>query len=1208
MANGAVMNCIPLVARLEVVENSILTALKERVVIYDGATGTNLQLRDLGPDDFGGPALEGCNELLCASRPDIIRELHASFFQVGVDVVETNTFGSIGPVLAEYGLAERAYELNLAGARLAREVANDFSGDGRYRWIAGSMGPGTKLPSLGQISFVELRQAYEVQARGLIEGGVDLLLIETSYDLLQIKAAMIGARRAMEAQGRSVPLQVQVTVELTGRMLLGTEIGAALTSIDAMKPDIFGMNCATGPVEMSEHIRYLSRHSRMPISTLPNAGLPSVVDGKMHYDLSPDGLASALETFILEYGVNVVGGCCGTTPEHLDLVVKRCGNLNPKPRQPIHEAGVSSIYTNVSFAQDTSYLSIGERSNANGSKKFREAMLAKDWDTCLAIGAEQTKEGSHLVDVCVDYAGANGVEDMAEVISRFATKVPLPIMLDSTEAEVIEAGLQLIGGRAILNSVNLEDGDGPGTRLDKFLTLARTYGACVVCTCIDERGQARTAQWKLDAARAIYEVATGRYGLEPGDLLFDPLVLPISTGLEESRRDAIETIEAIKLIKAEIPGTYTVVGLSNISFGLNPAARHVLNSVFLDECIKAGLDGAIAHSGKIIPLNKIDEHQKEICLDLIYDRRKYLADPTTSKSESDTSNQSDTSIVTYDPLQELLSAFEGVTATSQVKEDRSGWPIDKILSHRIIDGDKDGLEHDLQRALDEGIVALDIVNNVLLEGMKVVGDLFGKGEMQLPFVLQSAETMKRAVNYLEPFMDKSQDSGKGKLVLATVKGDVHDIGKNLVDIILSNNGYDVFNLGIKVSISEMISKAQEVHADAIGMSGLLVKSTLIMKENLEELNSRSLSNIPVLLGGAALTRSFVETDLRKVYQGRLFYGRDAFEGLRTMNRLMDIKIGAEPDDPEFGRELLNREMPMRKSERDALEAERLRQAGLLPKRSPSVITDNPVFTPPFVGVRVAKGIFIDEIAEYINDTALLRNQWGLRPVDGENDKSFKESQLPLIREQLAKAKLSEVLAPQVVWGYFPANSDGDDLILYTDESRTQTQAVFNFPRQSKDPFYSIPDFFRSTESGELDWACFMVVTMGSRISQETARLFNDNRYQDYLYLHGLGVEMAEALAEYWHKRIREEWGFVDEDGPTTQGLFRQQYRGGRYSFGYPACPDLEDNKKVVDLLGADQIGVEVSEGFQLHPEQTTLALICHHPQAKYFVAPRLRPT
>jgi 5-methyltetrahydrofolate--homocysteine methyltransferase len=1148
---------------------SYLDVVRERVVVYDGATGTNLQLRDLTADDFGGPALEGCNEVLVATRPDVIADLHRSFFDVGVDVVETDTFGATPLVLGEYGIAERAHELNVAAARIAREVADGYGG-----FVAGSIGPGTKLPSLGQIRFADLRDGYEVQARALLEGGVDLFLIETSYDLLQVKAAVIACRRAMAAVGRPVPLQVQVTIEVTGRMLPGTEIGAALTAVDALRPDVIGLNCATGPQEMSEHLRYLSQHARTPISCLPNAGLPSVVEGRMHYDLTPEALADYHERFVTELGVSVIGGCCGTTPEHLRHVVERCRDLKPATRTPEFEPGLASIYSHVPYDQSPSFLVVGERTNANGSKKFREAMLADDWETCLAMGREQVKEGAHVVDVCVDYTGEDGTADMDEIASRFATQVTVPLMLDSTEPPVIEVGLQWIGGKAILNSVNLEDGDAPGTRLDRFLTLAREYGAAVVCTCIDEEGQARTAEWKLRAARAIHDLAVGRYGLEPSDLLFDPLVLPISTGMEESRRDGLETIEGIRRIKAELPGVHTIVGLSNVSFGLTPAARHVLNSVFLHECQEAGLDAAIVHAARIVPLNKIDPRAVEVCLDLIYDRRREG----------------------YDPLQELLALFEGVSASAVEKEDRSGWPVERRLEQRIVDGDKDGIEADLDAALASGHSALAVVNDVLLAGMKTVGDLFGSGQMQLPFVLQSAETMKTAVAYLEPHMEKSDQGGKGTVVLATVKGDVHDIGKNLVDIIFTNNGYEVHNLGIKVAVSEMIEKALEVGADAIGMSGLLVKSTLIMRENLEELNQRGLADIPVLLGGAALTRTYVERDLREVYEGRLFYGKDAFEGLRTMERLVELKRSGE-DDPAFGREAGGRDLPRREPKPTV-------DPAAVPARSPEVAADNPVFVPPFHGSKVVKGLPIDDIAEYVNETALFRNQWGFRPEGGETDEEFKARVRPLLREKLAAAKASGVLVPQVVYGYFAANGDGNDLVVWKDDTRTQEWLRFSYPRQTHEPWLCIADFFRPVASGEVDYAAFSIVTMGEAVSQETARLFAEDKYQDYLFLHGLGVELAEALAEYWHRRIREEWGFAEEDGPTLTGLFRQQYRGGRYSWGYPACPDLEDNVKVAELLDAERIGVHVGEdtAFQYQPEQTTSALVCHHPQAKYFVA------
>jgi 5-methyltetrahydrofolate--homocysteine methyltransferase len=932
---------------------------------------------------------------------------------------------------------------------------------------------------------------------------------------------------------------------------------------------------------MFEPLRHLTGHASIPVACLPNAGLPSVVDGAMHYDLSPAQLAEFHRQFVGELGVSVIGGCCGTTPEHLAAVVEACADLTPAPRHPEPEHGAASIYTQVPFTQDTSFLVIGERTNANGSKKFRDAMLEGDWDTCVAMAREQVKEGSHLIDVCVDYTGADGVADMEEVASRFATQSTAPLVVDSTEAPVIETALSWIGGRAVINSVNLEEGDEPGTRLDSFLTLAKEFGAAVVCTCIDTEGQARTADWKVRAATAIHEIATGRYGLRPEDLLFDPLALPLSTGMEESRRDGIETIEGIRRIKAELPGVYTVLGLSNVSFGLNPAARQVLNSVFLHECVEAGLDAAIVHASKILPLAKIDDRAREVSLDLIYDRRRDG----------------------YDPLTELLSLFEGVSASTAASiEDRSGWAVERRLEHRIVDGDRNGIEADLDEAMAQGLTPLLIINDLLLAGMKTVGELFASGEMQLPFVLGSAETMKTAVSHLEPYMERADQGGKGVMVLATVKGDVHDIGKNLVDIILTNNGYTVKNLGIKVGINEMVTAVEESKADAIGMSGLLVKSTLIMRDNLDELNRRGLSHIPVILGGAALTRTYVERDLRKVYDGRLFYGKDAFEGLRTMDRLVELSRSGE-DDPEFGTVVGGRDLGPRKSELRKQAAAEARERGeALPTRSPEVVTDNPVFVPPFVGSRVAKGMAIDEVASYLNETALFRNQWGFRPEGGEDDPSFKERVRGLLREQLATAKAEQLLLPQVAWGHFAANSDGDDLVIFKDDSRSSECMRFSFPRQTEEPWLCISDFFRSVASGEPDWASFQVVTMGSRVSEEAARLFAEDEYQQYLYLHGLGVEMAEALAEYWHHRIREELGFADEDGPTLTGLFRQKYRGGRYSWGYPACPALEDNAKVVDLLGADRIGVEVSEGFQLHPEQSTTAIICHHPEAKYFVA------
>jgi 5-methyltetrahydrofolate--homocysteine methyltransferase len=1164
---------VPRFERLDAASDPYLRALSQRVLVFDGATGTNLQLMDLSADDFGGLALEGCNEILVETRPDAIDRLHRSFLEVGSDVIETDSFGSFSVVLAEYGLESQAHSLSLKSAQIARAAADEFATAERPRFVAGSMGPGTKFPTLGQISYLDLRESYREQARGLLDGGVDLLIIETMFDLLGAKAAINAARLAMADVGRQVPLQVQVTIELTGRMLPGTEIGAALTALEAMQVDVIGLNCATGPVEMGEPLRYLAENATVPISCLPNAGLPSVVDGKMHYDLTPEGLAEHMVRFVSEFGVNAVGGCCGTTPEHLAAVIAAVGGDAPKQRTPQPEPGAASIYTAVPFRQDSSFLSIGERTNANGSKRFREAMLEADWDTCVEMAKDQVKEGSHLIDVCVDYTGADGVSDMEHLVSRLATQSSVPLMVDTTEAPVAETALRWLGGRALLNSVNLEEGSAEGTRLDKFLTLASEFGAAVVATCIDEEGQARTAEWKLRAASAIHDLAIERYGLASTDIMIDPLALPLSTGMEESRRDGIETIRAIKLIKESLPGVSTVIGLSNVSFGLSPAARQVLNSVFLHECVEAGLDAAIVHASKILPLAKIDERAREISLDLIYDRR----------SEG------------YDPLSELLALFEGVKLTTHTADEHADWPVEQRLVQRIIDGNRNGLDADLDEALESGIAPLAIVNDYLLSGMKTVGELFASGEMQLPFVLGSAETMKQAVAHLEPHMEKSDQGGRGTVVLATVKGDVHDIGKNLVDIIFTNNGYEVINIGIKVGINEMIAAVEEHDADALGMSGLLVKSTLIMRENLEELNERGLSDVPVLLGGAALTRTYVERDLREVYKGRLFYGKDAFEGLRTMDRLMTIKKEGIVD-PEFGLVISEKNVQRRFKDPSYEPVEGQ------PERAPSVEADNDIPTPPFLGSRVAKGISIDEISGYINQTALFRNQWGFRPEAGEDDAAFKERVSAVLREQLSQAVADDLLVPQVVYGHYPVNSDGNDLVIYSDDSRSEELTRFLFPRQKVEPWLCIADFFASKESGRTDYASFMLVTMGQRISDRCAELFAADEYQKYLYLHGLGVEMAEALAEYWHRRIREELGIASEDGPSLAGLFRQKYRGGRYSWGYPACPDLSENAKVAALLEASRIGVEVSEGFQLHPEQTTDAIICHHPQAKYFVA------
>ena len=1138
--------------------SAYLDALDERVLIFDGATGTWLQGRDLTADDFGGADLDGCNELLNATRPDVIDRMHRAYLDAGADVVETNTFGAFGVPLGEYGLEDRVYELAAAGATIARRAADDYDS----RFVAGSIGPGTKFPTLGQIGFRDLRDMYEVEAAGLLDGGADLLIIETQFDLLGAKAAMIGARRAMQAARRDVPIQTQVTIETTGRMLPGTEIGAALATLESLGADVVGLNCATGPIEMYEAVRYLSDHANVPVSVIPNAGLPLVVDGAMHYDLPPDDMAEHLAAFVSEFGVDVVGGCCGTTPEYIERIASAIGEVRRIERVPTHIPSVASTYAQVALSQDTSFLIIGERTNANGSRAFRDAMLGGDLDACVTIGESQVAEGAHLVDLCVDYVGRDGAADIASLAQRFATEVTAPVVIDSTEPEVMQAALERIGGRSVLNSANLEDGDGPGSRLDRVLTLAVEHGAAVICLLIDERGQARDLAWKMEVAHRLHDIATERYGLDPEDLIFDALTFPLSTGDDDLRRDAIATIEAIRRIKAELPGVSTVLGVSNVSFGLKPAARRVLNSVFLHECLDAGLDAAIVHAGKITPLNQIDPEHLEACLDLIHDRTR----------------------PGYDPLEVLLTAFDDTTPDEQI-DPLEGLPIDGRLSARIVAGNSSGLEDDLDTAL-EGMTAMDIINDVLLDGMRTVGELFASGEMQLPFVLRSAQTMKAAVRYLEPHLDRVDDDSRGSIVLATVSGDVHDIGKNLVDIILTNNGYTVHNLGIKVSITEMIDTYEETGSDAIGMSGLLVKSTLIMRDNLDEMERRGLGHVPVLLGGAALTRRYVEDDLASRYPGPLVYGKDAFAGLDAMRWIL-----GEGERPVSRR--IRTPKPVEPGPVDT-------PTGARRSATPPV---DAIPTPPFWGSRIARGVSIDDILPFLNRTALLRNQWQHRPDRGEDDDAFKARLEPEVRQRLAAARTDDLLRPAVVYGYFPANADGDELVIWDGVERRTELLRMRFPRQTNDPWLCIADFF-SPADGPVDVAAFHIVTMGAAVSERTAELFAADRYEDYLKLHGLGVELTEALAEHWHARIRRELDIHHDDDPQIQGLFRQRFRGGRYSWGYPACPDLEDNATVAGLLGADRLGIEVGPetGFQYQPEQTTSAIICHHPDAKYFIA------
>ncbi|MEY4451748.1 MAG: hypothetical protein RLZZ380_869, partial [Actinomycetota bacterium] len=1079
--------------------------------------------------------------------------------------------------------------LSEAGAKIARVVADEFGED---RWVLGSIGPGTKLPTLGHEKFSTLRDAYLLQAKGLIRGGADALLVETTQDLLQTKSAILGAKRAMKELGISLPIVVSVTIETTGTMLLGSEIGAALTTLEALGIDAIGLNCATGPAEMSEHLRYLSKHSKLPISVMPNAGLPILSGTGAYYPLGPDELASAQAAFVREFGAGLVGGCCGTTPEHIRSISDAVRALTPGRPKFEFDPGLASLYQHQPYDQTVTYLSIGERTNANGSRAFRDAMLSGNWEECLEIAKGQTRDGAHALDVCVDYVGRDGVSDMRELVSRLVTSSTLPLVLDSTEPSVIQAGLESYGGRALINSVNFEDGDGPNSRFTRMMTLAKEHGAAVVALTIDETGQARTADHKLAIARRLVSDITNNWGLPVSDIVVDSLTFPIATGQDETRRDGIETIEAIRSLHSEFPGIQSTLGISNISFGLNPAARQVLNSVFLSECVKVGLTSAIVHSAKILPLNQIPEVQLKAAMELIYDAREY----------------DDLGNVLYDPLNNFLDVFSGVdSAAAKISraEELAAMPLNLRLRQRIIDGERKGLEADLDEAIAEGQSALAIINEHLLSGMQEVGELFGRGEMQLPFVLQSAEVMKTAVAHLEPLIEKTDESGKGKILLATVRGDVHDIGKNLVEIILSNNGYDTVNLGIKQPINDILAAAEEHNVDVIGLSGLLVKSTLIMRENLEEMNARKVADrYPVILGGAALTRAFVEEDLAEIFDGEVRYARDAFEGLRLMDTIMQVKRGVP-----------GAELPALRKRRVSSESKLIRTPEeQIPNRS-DVATDNDIPSPPFWGRRVIKGVPLRDYASFLDERATFMGQWGLKPGRGEDGASYEalvESEgRPRLRAWLEKVQTESLMNASVVYGYFPAYSDGDELVILHHPTEGATDGGsggeaftermrFKFPRQSRDRHLCLSDFVASKESGKIDVVPFQLVTMGDRISEVTAELYAENKYREYLELHGLSVQLTEAMAEFWHQRVRSELGFSGEDPNDVDSLFKLEYRGARYSFGYPACPELEDRVKLVELLKPESIGVTLSEELQLHPEQSTDAMILHHPEAKYF--------
>ena len=1195
-----------------------LQELDRRVLVFDGAMGTMIHKCDcdLHRDYLGK---ENCTEVLVLTRPDVIGGIHEAYLAVGADVVETDTFGANKLVFAEFDLIEQTYEINKKAAEIARAACDKHSTKDKPRFVAGSIGPGTRLLTLGHVGWDEMLESYAEQARGLIDGGADVLLTETSQDIQQVKCAVNACLIALKERNKTVadvPIMCSVTIETTGTMLLGTEIAAAAEALRNFPILSLGLNCATGPAEMAEHISWLCRHWDRRVSVLPNAGLPVLLDGKPDYPLTPGPFVEAMMRFIEESGVGIVGGCCGTTPEHIGALNAAVASRPAKKRSvSVPSAGASSLYSVAEFRQDNSFMIVGERTNTNGSRQFKNLLAKEDWDGLVSMAKELVREGSHVLDVCVDYVGRDGVRDMTEVVKRYARQVSVPLMIDSTQVDVIEAGLKHAPGKCIINSMNLEEGE---EKLAHICHLAKTYGAAVVAGTIDEdplEAMGKTAERKIGIARRIYELAVKKYGLPAHDILFDPLVLPITTGVEADRRLALETVEGIRRIAKELPECGTTIGLSNVSFGLKASARVVLNSVFLHECVQAGLTGAIVHFSKILPRKDISEERWNAALDLIYDRRR--AAGTNGPDDAG-----------FDPLTVFIDLFpdEGeATGTGKKKQTLADLPLEERLQRHIIDGEIRGLTDALDAAMGK-YKPLEIINDHLLAGMKIVGDMFGAGEMQLPFVLQSAETMKKAVAHLEPHMDKTEGQQKGKMILATVQGDVHDIGKNLVDIILTNNGYEVVNLGIKQPLVSILKAYEEHRADAIGLSGLLVKSVGVMRDNLDEMRKQGM-NVPVILGGAALTRQYAEEDLRAVYTNT-FYGRDAFEGLRFMDMVSTKQIAViESEIRERASKRADAEAKFEglavstdKNRRfEEREAARLKpgdgaSVGVKERVRSKVARGVSIPAPPFWGSRVVEGIDIDHVYPFVNKVALYRGQWQFKKgkmSDEEFGEQYHDEIEPIFDRLRRQCKAEKILLPKLVYGYFPCGSDGDDLVIFDPQNHEREVERFTFPRQDGRQNLCISDFFRDinergtgvspVKDGPVrDVIAMHCVTMGDEVSRRARVLFEKNEYTEYLYLHGMGVECAEALAEMWHKRIRQELGIANDDAPRVERLFTQHYRGSRYSFGYPACPDMSDQEKLWRLLEPGRIGCHLTDNWQIDPEQSTSAIIVHHPEAKYF--------
>ena len=1181
--------------------SAFLDFLKSNVLLADGGTGTLVQAMNLDVEkDYLGQ--ENCTEILNKSRPDLVKQIHRGYLKAGSDALTSNSFGGSPITLGEFGLQDEAFAINKLAVELAREVIEEFAGDGRPRFVLGDIGPGTKLPSLGHIDYQSLEDAFTIQSAGLIAGGCDVILVETCQDPLQIKAAVNGAKRARIEAKKDIPIIVQVTVETTGTLLVGADIAAAATVIHALDVPVLGLNCATGPREMAEHVNWLGANWTGAVVVQPNAGLPELVDGKTRYPLSPDELTKWMERFLKEDGVNMIGGCCGTTPEHIaqldGLLRKLAGEQGrathrpaPKKRNVTWTPSVASLYSQVPLRQENAYFSIGERCNANGSKQFRMLQEAGDWDGCVAMGREQVQEGSHALDLCTAFVGRDEISDMTNVVSRMRGSVTAPLVIDSTELPVLEAALKLYGGKAILNSINFEDGEEPA---EKRMILAKRFGAAVVALTIEEAGMAKDVDAKVRIAKRLHDFACVKHGLAPSDLMIDPLTFTICTGNEDDRKLGLWTLEAIERIAKELPEAQIILGLSNISFGLKPAARHVLNSVYLDHAIKRGLTGAIAHFSRIMPLHKIPEEEVRVAEDLIYDRRREG----------------------YDPLQAFLALFQDRDQEKKAVKVRSE-KAEERLKQRIIDGERKGIDEDLAEAMKTH-KPLDIINVFLLDGMKVVGELFGSGKMQLPFVLQSAETMKAAVAYLEPHMERVEGQEKGVIVLATVKGDVHDIGKNLVDIILTNNGYKVINLGIKQPIGNIIEAANQNKADAIGMSGLLVKSTVVMRENLEEMQRQGL-DIPVMLGGAALTRQYVEQDCLAAYGGkRVAYARDAFDGLGLMDKIVtktfdtfvETAAAKTAAKPKNTRRAAMRVVPTSDGERPKSDAEGFDESSILRPvdyeeiklHKAELLKGVDVPNPPFWGSRLIEQVPLRNLVTYLNERMLYQFHWGYRK-DGRTLDQYmawaRKELRPIMTRLLKQCEDEKILQPKAAYGYWKCASEGNTVILFNEDGQTEATR-FEFPRQNKPGGLCIADFFRDVSANERDVIGLQVVTQGDAASEVARQWFAQDRYQDYLYLHGLGIEMTEALAEYVHTRIRAELGFAGEDDRDMDKLLSQGYRGSRYSFGYPACPNLADQHQLIGLLGADRLGITMTDGDMLDPEQSTSAIVVHHPQAKYF--------